>query len=108
MFKKQYFNQLLGDKVFAERLNDESMIALFPARIIIQNSSEQRCAAISVPISLCRTWFIANQIDNDRYIYTVQNAKIWSNLLVRKFIVEIYSVERHSFCRILGELPETQ
>ena len=71
MFKKQYFNLLLGDKIFAERLNDESVIALFSAWIIMQNSGEQRCAATSVSISFCRTWFKANQIANDRYIYNV-------------------------------------
>ena len=48
MFKKQYFNLFLRDKIFAERLNDESVIALFSAGIIIQNSGEQRCAATSI------------------------------------------------------------
>ena len=55
MFKKQYFNLLLGNKIFAERLNDESVIALFSAGIIMPNSGEQRCAATSVSISFCRT-----------------------------------------------------
>ena len=40
MFKKQYFNLFLRDKIFAELLNDESVIALFSAGIIIQNSGE--------------------------------------------------------------------